>query len=745
MPDVSSPSTVSVAIVGNPNCGKSTLFNMLVGVRQRVANYPGVTVEKKTGVTECGARQVELIDLPGLYSLRPRSLDEQVAVDVLVGRKGLAAPVDAIICVVDACNLQRHLYLVSQVLELGLPVVLAVNMIDVAQRSGVRIDVEGLSQRLGIPEVATQANRGVGVDRLREALGRALSRPAPEPCGLLPPPLEDEVSQLEALLGASGSAGERRGVRRFLARRMLFDIEGDQGRAEQGEVAAAVQAARRRLAEQGMRLPSIEVEARYRWARRLLDGVWTKAAASGPSLSDRIDRVLTHRVWGTVAFVLVMLVVFQAVFSWAEPLMTAIDQAVAWTGGLVDRRMADGALKSLLIHGVLGGVGGVLVFLPQILILFGFIAVLEDCGYMARAAYLMDKFMVRVGLSGKSFIPMLCSFACAIPGIMAARVIEDDRDRLTTILVIPLLTCSARLPVYALLIAAFIPPRRYLGGLVNLQGLTLAALYALGIAAAVIAALVFKRTLLRGRTPPFVLELPTYQWPSLRNIVYRMVERGLVFVRCAGTIILAVSILVWAGLYFPHNAETIEAPFRAREEALRERLAQSAEGSAQRAALEAELGQMEARIAAAYQRQSLLGRAARFIQPVFKPLGWDWRIGSAVIASFPAREVVVATLGVVFNVGQQLDPEGDEDLTRLSAQLHAARWEFTGRPLFTIPVAVSLMVFYALCAQCVATLAVIRRETNSWRWPLFTFGYMTALAYVGALVAYQTGTWIARW
>ena len=362
-----------------------------------------------------------------------------------------------------------------------------------------------------------------------------------------------------------------------------------------------------------------------------------------------------------------------------------------------------GALRSLLVNGVIGGVGAVLAFLPQILILFGFLALLEDCGYMARTAYLMDRLMVRVGLSGKSFIPLLSSFACAVPGVMATRVVENERDRLTTILVAPLLTCSARLPIYALLIAAFIPEQSYVGGLLNLQGLTLAALYLLGIVAAVVVALVLKRTILRGRTPPFLMELPSYKWPSPRTVLFRMTERGWVFLRCAGTLILAVSILVWAALYYPHDPAATHQQ---------------------------------------QQRNSYLGRAGQVIEPAVKPLGWDWRIGCAVLASLPAREVVVATLGVMYHLDHEPDAEAGRGSEQWSAKLHSVTWDGTDQPVYNIPVALSIMVFFALCAQCAATLAVIRRETNSWRWPAFTFTYMTTLAYVAALVTYQVGMWI---
>ncbi|MGH7193271.1 MAG: ferrous iron transporter B, partial [Candidatus Saccharimonadales bacterium] len=416
--------------------------------------------------------------------------------------------------------------------------------------------------------------------------------------------------------------------------------------------------------------------------------------------------------------------------------MSWIESGTGAVGEWVAEHMADGALRSLLIKGLIGGVGGVLIFLPQIMILFFFIAILEDCGYMARAAYLMDKLMARVGLSGKSFIPLLSSFACAIPGVMATRVIENRRDRLTTILVAPLMSCSARLPVYTLLIAAFIPARSYLGGLVGLQGLTMTAMYLIGIVTAAAVAWLLKRTLLRGPTPPFVMELPTYKWPAAGTVLYRMVERGWAFVRRAGTLVVAVSIVVWAALYYPHSAE-IEAPFQARKQAIENQLAAMPPDDADRDALMRERARLEHEIAGAYNRQSVLGRFGRWLEPAVRPLGWDWRIGSAVLASFPAREVVVATLGIIYNLGEELDLENDDDQNRLQEVLRQARWEDTGRRVFNIPVALSIMVFFALCAQCASTLVIIKRETNSWGWPLFTFGYMTTLAYMAALVTYQ--------
>ncbi len=482
------------------------------------------------------------------------------------------SPVDAVLCIVDASNLQRNLYLVSQVLELGLPTVLAVNMLDVAEDHGIRIDLKRLEQRLGIPVAAIQANRRIGLGRLKTALAGVLAggagvSPARESQAgrlnrnetPLPEAFEAEVRLLEAELAAAPAADGARPLPRCLVRRLLLDVNGYLQRTllQGGEEywTPRLEASRARLVAAGCPVPEVETFARYDWAHDVLEGAVTEPRRYKVTGTDRIDRVLTHGFWGMLVFAVVMLIVFQAVFVGARPAMQGIQAATAAAGGWIEAHMAEGALRSLLVGGVLGGVGAVLAFLPQILVLFAFLAVLEDCGYMARGAYLMDRVMLRMGLSGKSFIPLLSSFACAVPGIMATRVIENERDRLTTILVAPLLTCSARLPIYALLIAALIPSQSYLGGLLNLQGLTLAGLYLLGIIAAVICAMVFKRTILRGQTPPFVMELPSYKWPSPRTVLFRMAERGWVFVRCAGTLILAVSILVWAALYYPHDPQ----------------------------------------------------------------------------------------------------------------------------------------------------------------------------------------------
>jgi ferrous iron transport protein B len=741
-PTAESVATPTIALVGNPNTGKSTLFSALAGVRQRVGNYPGVTVEKKLGRMSFEGVTYLLVDLPGTYSLAPRSPDEMVAVDLLLGRLEDGAP-DAVLCIVDASNLERNLYLVSQVLEIGLPTVVALNMTDVAATRGISIDVAELAKRIGAPVVAIQAHHGVGLDDLRRTVAKTCSAATvTPPADVFPPQFDAEVATVaEAFAGHAGAEPPPR----FLLRRLLLDTSGymhshfGEGANHAGTpLAAAVAQSRDRLKAAGLPVPAVEAMSRYAWVGKVVDGAVRRTDERPDTLTDRIDRVLTHRWAGTFLFAALMVVVFQAVFTWAGPLMDWIDAGVGAVGEWTTSLVPEGALQSLLVQGVIGGVGGVIIFLPQILILFLFIGILEDCGYMARAAYLMDRLMVRVGLSGKSFIPLLSSFACAIPGIMATRVIENRRDRLTTILIAPLMSCSARLPVYTLLIAAFVPARTYFG--LGLQGLVMFSMYLVGIVAAVIVALLLKRTLLRGPTPPFVLELPSYKMPAARTVFYRVVDRGWAFIKNAGTLIVAVSIVVWALLYFPRDEEAVEGPYRERIAALEQTIeplkdATDETSVALRTAAEEELAGVEHHVEGEYKRNSYLGRMGRAIEPAVEPLGWDWRIGSAAIASFPAREVVVATMGILFDVGEEVDDE--EGSSRLQQALTDARFHGTGRPLFTLATALSLMVFFALCAQCAATLAVIRRETNSWRWPLFTFCYMTGLAYVASWATYQ--------
>jgi ferrous iron transport protein B len=711
------PRKLVVALVGNPNTGKSTLFNALSGMRQRVGNYPGVTVEKKHGRFTHRELEIELIDLPGTYSLAARSPDEMVTVDVLLGQQPGEARPDVVLSIVDATNLDRNLYLTTQLLDLGVPVIIALNMVDLAERQGRKVDAARLEQQLGISVIPIQAHRKVGLDKLKDALSEAASH-APQAAAAFPAEFERAVSALERCMAVSANGDVRGQVPSFLARRLLLDIggytEARLTRNASPELRQAIDAARQMLANAGCPVPAVEARTRYAWIRQRTAGCVERLPVPGTSWTDRLDRVLTHRVAGLTVFLALMLLVFVTLFWLAEYPMNGIEWALGALADLVKDVLPAGPLRSLLTDGVIAGVGGVLVFLPQILILFGVIAVLEDCGYMARAAFLMDKVMARCGLSGKSFIPLLSSFACAIPGVMAARVIEDRRDRLVTILVAPLMSCSARLPVYVLLTGAFIPTDTVLGN--GLPGLTLFAMYMMGLIVAPLVAWTLKSTLLRGATPPFVMELPAYKVPTLGHVLYRMYDRAKAFVRRAGTLILASMIVVWALLYFPC--------WDAQGNLYEERIA-SLDNPDAAAELEGE-----------WKRQSVLGRVGHWIEPAVEPLGWDWRIGMAALASFPAREVVVGTLGIIYDVGADAEEEP------LREKLADARWEHgpkAGQPVFTVPVALSLMVFFALCCQCASTLAVIRRETNSWLWPLFTFVYMTVLAYVAALLTYQAG------
>jgi ferrous iron transport protein B len=742
--------TLTVALVGNPNTGKSTLFNALSGLRQRVGNYPGVTVDLKKGHFKAGGVGIDLIDLPGTYSLAARSPDEMVAVDLLLGRRPEEPRPDVVLSIVDASNLDRHLYLTSQLLDLGEPVVLAVNMVDVAAGQGIAVDCGRLAAELGIPVVPVQANKGTGLDELTKALLAAADTGQSPGGPRFPEAFEKEVAALQAELGDE--------VPGFITRRLLLDVGGYVetwlvGKHGDG-LKRHLDAARGRLAEAGCPVPAVEARTRYGWVRPLVAAAVTKPATRPVTWTDRIDTVLTHRVWGTLVFLALMFVMFQSIFLWAKPLMDVIDGGREAAAKGITSAMEPGPLRGLLADGVVKGVGSVLVFLPQIVILFGFIAVLEACGYMARAAFLMDRLMSRCGLSGKSFIPLLSSVACAVPGIMSARVIENRRDRLATVLVAPLMSCSARLPVYVLLIGAFL--RDGFPGW--LPGLVLFGMYLLGFTLAPLVALLLKRTLLKGATPVFVMELPAYKWPTVRGVLRRMGEAGWAFVRRAGTVILAAMILVWALLYFP-NTDAAGTSYETRIEELEKKqkdteavvkakkeTGEDVPEEWEKAAADAEAGRAAA--AGEWKRNSFLGRAGRALEPAFRPLGWDWRIGMAAIASFPAREVIVGTFGLIYDVGDvdtkaigndAADPEAREKAAGLR---DALRREWRKDPVlgrYAVSVALSVMMFIALCLQCVSTLAVTRRETKSWAWPAFTFAYMTTLAYLGALVTFQVG------
>jgi len=690
----------TVAIIGNPNSGKSTLFNRLTGLRQSTGNYPGVTVEKHLGIAELSQSAVQLVDLPGIYCLGGASSDERIAVDVLLGRIAGSETPSGLLVVVDATHLYQGLYLLEQLLEMQLPVIVALTMVDIATANGLVIDTAALSTYLGgIPMIPVTASSGHGLDQLKSALEGIESIAVPEypqswpelsrRSQLLARQASNELPRMDVIQGLlhPGSDAENK-LARVIGKEPVIQTRSELFGAAPPQ--------------------AVEARRRYGWAKKVLDEVQTQAPILA-KFGARTARWLSQPWPATILFFLTLVLVFQAVFSWATPLMELIDAGAGKLGATVTSRFGEGILSSFVSDGIIAGVGSVVIFLPQILILFLFIIVLEDTGFLARAAFLMDRAMQKAGLSGQSVIPMLSSFACAIPAIMATRVIPDRRDRISTILAAPFMTCSARLPIYALLIAAFVPATSI--GWFNLQGLTLFALYLLGIAGGLLTAKLLKSTALKGPKPHFMLALPDFRRPNLQTVLIKLLDRAKIFLKRAGTVIFTVAVIVWALAYFPRMDAT-----------------QLTSGSF--------TGQsVENQLAAAQMSQSYLGRMGRMIEPVFAPLGWDWKVSSAVIAGFPAREVVVAVMGTLYAVGSEADESS------LTDKLRAAKWP-DGRMVFTLPMVMGLMVFYAWCLQCAATVAVIRRETNTWRWPIFAWTYMTGIAYLGAFTVYQLGSLI---
>lgn len=630
-PPVKAPTGVKsprVALVGPPNSGKSTLFNTLTGLRQRVANYPGVTVERRSGVVHEPVGSVEVIDLPGVHGLSPRSLDQTVTRDVLMGNQEGDRQPDALILVLDATRLRSQLMLADALLGLGLPTLVVLTMADELKRRAGGVNARSLGAELGIEVTLVDARDPATLGTVRRFL-RALHTGG------------DEVRACPVIAVADASAAD-----------------DHPGRA----------------------LPVVDLFAERRKRARALGRSAGFQDPRPSRMTRRIDAVALHRLWGPILFVVVVALVFEAIFSWAIPLMDATEAAIATSGQFLAGVLPESWFRSLLIDGVWSGVGSVVVFLPQILILFLFIAILEDSGYMARAAVIADRLMHRVGLQGRSFLPLLSAYACAVPAVMAARTVEDERERIATIFVAPFMTCSARLPVYALLIAAFIPAGSFLGPL-GQRTAVLIGLYALGLVAALGTAAILKRTLLSGRTGPFVMELPPYRWPTVRSITTRLLDRTKIFLRRAGKIILSVTVVLWFLTQFP--ATQTGAP---------PEIADSA-----------------------------LGRIGQVIEPAIEPLGFDWRIGIGLVTSLAAREVIVGTLGTIYGV-ENPDDTDFELQTALQQDLDLGS-------------AVALLIFFVFALQCMSTVAVMRRETGGWRWPVLQFMYMLALAYAGAWVA----------
>jgi len=655
-------STLCVALAGNPNTGKTALFNALTGLRHKVANYPGVTVEKRWGTAAIGPARCEVVDLPGIYSLDSSSIEERITRDVLCGRQAGARRPDVAVVLLDPFHLERSLYVALQVMELGLPTVLAVNFMDEVRRKRLQIDLERLEQRLPCPVVPISALTREGIDRLTATIQQAMGD------------------------------GQR-----FVASWPWCDGGND---------ACAT------------------AQQRYAWIGKQLDGVLVYE----PRHSDvRVvfDRVLLHPVGGPLIFLSIMVLVFQSIFTWALVPMGWIAGAVDACQALIHRWLGGGLPASFLADGVIAGVGSVVLFLPQIVILFFFIGILEDTGYLARGAFLLDRLMHKVGLNGKAFLPLFSSFACAIPGIMATRTIENRRERLITILVAPFMTCSARLPVYALITAALIPPITVLGVL-NLQGLVFVSLYLLGIVAAAVISMVLKKMLRSDEPSHFFLELPPYRMPQWRGLLTTLWTRARFFLQTAGSIILLLSIGIWCITAFPRPA-SVRRAFAQERQLVTLQVADEA------ARAEVVAG-IERRESAALLEASAAGHLGRWLEPAIRPLGFDWKIGVAIITSFAQREVFVSTLSIINSLGS-----GSDGATALEDTLRSARHPVTQQPLYPPAVGLSILVFYAFACQCVSTLAVVRRETGSWRWPVVMFAYMTALAYVSSLIVYQGG------
>lgn len=716
-PSASVSQTPSIVLVGNPNTGKSTLFNGLCGTRQVVGNYPGVTVDKKYGWTQIEQKKIQVIDLPGLYSLRAHSPDEVIAQQVLLGQQEQTEDPRLIVLVMDATNLRRNLLLCSQIIELGKPVIIALTMVDLLTKQGIELDIPTLAKHLGVPVVPIAGQDQTGYQQLKTAIGEQCKNPT------LPTP-QTWSSQAIAETHLKWQAEKETALSLFEFTQALHQKETRQDSATQDLPSFWHQ-----IQAGDIPTPQQLIGERYQWAGRIHAAV-EKNAARKQVFDSKLDRLLTHRVFGLLIFAAVMYLVFQSIYTWAGPLMDLIDLGFGSMGDWASRAFEGmPMLQSLVVEGMIGGVGSVIIFLPQILILFGFVAILEDSGYLARVAFLMDKLMSWTGLNGRAFIPLLSGFACAIPAVMAARVMPDPKARLLTILIAPLMSCSARLPVYILLIGTFIEPEYGAGW----AAFSLFAMHALGLFIAIPLAWIFNRGFLKSKGLPFILEMPPYRLPHWRNILFRAGEAGKKFTVQTGTIILALSIVIWALIYFPRPEriqQQVSAEYQAQEQQIQQANLSEVARNAQ---LEQMAEAQEQALSSAYLNQSILARIGKAAQPIFAPLGFDWKITVGILAAFPAREVIIATYGMILNLG-----DTDETSKDLQSQLKQEKHP-DGRLVYSPLVAICLMIFFALCCQCMATLATIKRELNSWKWPIFTFTYMTGLAYVVTLLVYQGG------
>jgi len=697
---------IRVALVGNPNTGKSTLFNVLTGLNQKIGNFPGVTVDKKVGYAQLpDGRTAEIVDLPGTYSLYPKSQDESIVFSVLADRSSALVP-DLVVVILDATNLKRNLLLYSQVADLKIPVIIALNMMDMANKAGITIDINALAGQLGVPVIPISARKLEGVDKLKQAISFA-NKIALQQNSIdvrsIAPDVVDSISielNIDNPYFALQLAHQHEHLK-FLTPEQSNRIE--QLKLEHGFHSQKAQGA--------------ETLARYAFINELLyDTVKTPATAHDETFSNKIDRVLTHKIFGFIIFFAILLFMFQAIFSWASYPMDLIESFFMWAQDSLNNALPAGPLTSLLVDGVVAGLSGVLVFIPQIAILFAFISVLEDTGYMSRVTFMMDKLMRKVGLNGKSVVPLIGGFACAVPSIMSTRTIENWKDRMITIMVTPLVACSARLPVYTLLIALVVPNQR-VWGIFNLQGLALTGMYVFSLLSAIIVAWVFKMILKSRERGYFIMELPVYRMPRWSNVAFSMYDRSKSFVFEAGKVIIAVSIILWVmASYGPGDRfEQIEQKYARTEYTFN-----------------FSPDELKTLTATEKLENSYAGVLGHFIEPAIRPLGYDWKIGIALITSFAAREVFVGTMATIYSVSG-----GDGDTASVLQKMRDAKNPKTKKPVFTVAVAFSLMMFYAFAMQCASTVAIVYRETKSWRWPAIQFAYMTVLAYVVSFITYQ--------
>jgi ferrous iron transport protein B len=695
-----------IALVGNPNSGKSSLFNQLTGLNQKIGNFPGVTVDKKSGICNLGNNEeVEIIDLPGIYSIYPRSLDERIVSEILLDHHSDTTP-DKIVVIADATNLKRSLLLVTQIIDLGLPTVLAINMMDLAAKAGVSYDIKSLSAKLAIPVVPINARNGIGLHELKKIVNHAASEPS-KPVFRIWKETEEPVREVRRALQVDNDYEayqflEQPGSLKFLSREDQDVLTGL--RTKYNLFPGKFQGA--------------ETIQRYQIIQDLLNQITIKAADKNwKQYSSTLDKVLLHKVWGYLIFFALLFLIFQSIFAWAELPMDWIDSRFANLSRDIATALPAGKLTSLLSEGLIPGIGGILIFIPQIAILFAFISILEESGYMARVVFLMDKVMRKFGLNGKSVVPLMSGVACAIPAIMATRTIGNWKERTITILVTPLMSCSARLPVFTILIGLIVPSEKAFG-FFNLQGLALMGMYLLGFLAAIGSAFIMKILIRVKERSYLIMELPPYRIPKWSNVGYTLVEKTKAFVFEAGKVIISISIILWVlASYGPgekfHEAERYVAE--------------------QTSGLDLTGQALQDRVAAFKLEHSYAGIIGKGIEPVIAPLGYDWKIGIALITSFAAREVFVGTMATIYSIGSVSKDDTDTIKKRLRQEVNPA----TGGPRFTPAVGFSLLVFYTFAMQCMSTLAVVYRETKGWKWPVIQLVYMTSLAYFSALIVYQ--------